>query len=152
MEGREVKDTSLTMRAQQIILAADQPVNSTDALVEALRERGLSYDELLKMIAGQLSTKSLRNSTYNIPEQDGLFAAPSVISISTPDGDLFIKGDMATNDQMAEWADGGLQFHSTQRLRFKRAKKDIATVREMAGDGSLPYSESRLAITVGGDE
>lgn len=145
-----MKDTSLTMRAQEIILAADRPVNSTDALVQALRERSLSYDELLKMIASQLSTKSLRNSTYNIPEQDGLFAAPSVIAISTADGDLFIKGEIATNDQMAQWADEGLQHHSTQRLRFKRAKKDIATVTEVAGDGSLPYSKSRLMIT-GGD-
>jgi hypothetical protein len=149
MEGKLMKDTTLTLRAQQIIATADEPINVTDALVEALRERGLSYDDLLKMVAGQISTRSLRKSTYELPEQDGLFDLPSIICIGTTDGDLFLKADKATVGQVEQWAEEAQQHHSTQNLRFKRFKKQVKKLASV--DRQALFVEARAALIAGGD-
>lgn len=142
-----MKDSTLTLRAQEIIASTDQPVNATDALMQALRERRLSYEDLLKMVASQISTRSLRKGTYELPEQEGLFDLPSIICIGTPDGDLFLKAENATIAQVEQWAEEAHQHHSTQNLRFKRLKKQLKTFAAL--DRNSLYIEAKAQLTNG---
>ena len=123
-----MKDTSLTMRAQEIIAQSETTISAFQAARQALAERCLTYDELLDYSTNGLVTamRDLRKRLYDLPEQDTLdLDIPSAIGITSPDGDLFIGRDHATLDQVRQWADEGQQHHSTQNLRFKRFKERL---------------------------
>ena len=123
-----MKDNSLVLRAQEIIAAADGPMTNTEALTRAIMERNYSGEQLAQMLARTYSSGNLRKRTYELPEQDALFSLPSVICVSTKDGDLFIRSDKATVEQGAQYADEGYQYHCTQRQKFKRLRTEFASV------------------------
>lgn len=147
MERKQVKDKTLTLRAQEIITRSDDPINITDALAQALRERGLSYEELLHLAVSNISTRSLRKSTYELPEQDGLFDVPSIICIGTPDGDLFLPRSGATVAQVAQWADEAQAHHATQNHRFKKFKKQLSRMADL--DKNMLWIQARAQLEAG---
>lgn len=143
-----MKDTSLTMRAQEIIAHSDKAISAFQAARQALAERCMTYDELLDystngLVAGM---RDLKKRLYDLPEQDTLdLDIPSAIGISTPDGDLYIGREHATLDQVRQWAAEGQQHHSTQNLRFKRFKQRLEAFNAI--DGTELWVEARKQIT-----
>src|SRR5262249_12652255 len=86
-----------------------------------------------------------RQRTYQLPEQQTLaFEVPSVIAITSPEGDLIIRRDDATTDQVRQWAKEGLQYTSAQRLRFKHAVKDLEIAEDLPGTN--PWHATRAVI------
>lgn len=139
---------TIQARAQEITHNSPQPVNVRDACKQALNELyGNDPVALLEaaatFAAGAMS--GLRKSTYHLPEQAQLaFDIPGVIAITTPDGDLIIRSTDATAAQARQWAREGLQYTSTQRLRFKRAVKDLEIAEDLPGEVS--WTELRAVI------
>lgn len=143
-----MKDTSLTMRAQEIIAQSETTISIFQAARQALAERCLSYDELLDYSTSGLvvGMRDLKKRLYDLPEQDTLdFDIPSAIGISTPEGDMFIGREYATLDQVRQWADEGQQHHSTQNLRFKRFKERLRAYGAI--DGNELWTEARKQLT-----
>lgn len=141
-------DRTLQLRVQEVINASPIPIAARDALKQVLLERYKSIDELAEAAAtiGMSSLKSLAKSTYSLPEHDqaSLFDVPGVIAIRTPQGPLFIAKAQAELEQVRQWLKEGDQHHSTQRLRFKRANKEVAAIEDL--DGSTPWDEARKVL------
>lgn len=143
-----MKDSSLTMRAQEIIAQSETAISAFQAARQALAERCLTYDELLDYSTSGLvaSMRDLRKRLYDLPEQDTLdFDIPTAIGITTPDGDMFIGREHATLAQVRQWADEGQQHHATQNLRFKRFKESLRAYGAI--DGGELWVEARKQIT-----
>lgn len=160
MEGRRVSNDrrSLQLRAQEIINASPIGMTVNEALTQALLERyGDDVQGLARCAAamGASMLKGLRKRTYDLPEPtDGvLFHLPSVIGISTVDGDLLVPREHAGLGQVKQWQKEGLQHHSTQVLRFKRAGRDLDALKEEPDE--LPWWAARAALAAAemdGDE
>lgn len=141
---------SLQLRAQEIINASPIGITVNEALTSALLERyGDDIQGLARCAAamGAGILKGLRRRTYDLPEPtaDVLFQVPSVIGISTVDGDLLVPREHAVIDQVRQWQKEGLQHHSTQVLRFKRAGRDLDELKDEPGD--LPWWSARAMLT-----
>lgn len=147
---------SLQLRAQEILNAHPEGMTTRAALKQAILER---YGDDANAIADALVTfagsimSALARATFNLPEDNGsLFQIPSVIGVPTEEGDKLVGRAYATNDQVEKWLDRGLQHHSTQRLRFKRAKSEFEQVKtelKQAGDddaGSKLWVSSRAML------
>jgi hypothetical protein len=138
---------SLTLRAQELINRADGPITAREALKQALIERyGNNVDALADAAAGfatSIATK-LRKATYDLPEPNGLFDVPSVISNNTVDGVLLIHRDEATVGQTRQWLREASQYHATQRLRFERATEELALLDDV--DDAVLWIEARREL------
>ena len=122
-------DRSLVARTQQIIVDATGQVTSRDALRQAVVERyGSDVDALIDaFVAASMSgLRELRKRTYELDEGPTLFNLPSVIGVTTADGDLFVHLNDATAGQVQQWAAEGEQYHGSQRSRFKAIRKQVA--------------------------
>lgn len=141
-------DRTLQLRVQEVINASPIPIAARDALKKVLLERYTSLEELAEAAAtiGMSALNGIAKATYNLPETDqgSLFDVPSVIAIRTPQGPLLIPRDQATAGQVRQWAEEGLQHHSTQRLRFKRAVKDLKAISDL--DVETPWADARQAL------
>jgi hypothetical protein len=149
-QGMSTDRRSLQLRAQEIINASPDGMTVNEALKRALLERYGNDVEALANAAASLGAgmlKGLRKRTYDLPEQeDGvLFQIPSVIGISTPEGDLLIPREQANTGQVKQWQKEGLQHHSTQVLRFKRAGRDLESLKDEPDD--LPWWSARAMLT-----
>ena len=141
-----MNDKTLILRAQEIINKAGKPMGAREAIKIVLRERALSYEEMLDVAAGlaQGAMRALRKSTFDLPDQDGLFDIPAVISNSTPDGPLFISRDQANVGQVRQWVREGRAHHAIQHLRFKRAADEMTALDDIADE--IPWSEARCQL------
>jgi hypothetical protein len=139
---------TIQARAQEIIQASTQPIAVREACKQALAELyGGDATALLEaaatFAAGAMS--DLRQRTHHLPEQPTLaFDIPGLIGITSPDGDLFVRRQDATTGQVRQWLKEGLQHHSAQRLRFRRAIKDADIADDMPDEN--PWPETRAVI------
>lgn len=142
-------DRTLQLRVQEIINASPVPIAAHDALVKALLERFTTLEEMAEATAtiSRSYLNVLAKATYNLPEtgEDALFDVPLVIAVRTPDkGLVLIPKDQALVGQVRQWAEEGLQHHGTQRLRFKRAVKDLKALSDL--DPETPWADARQAL------
>lgn len=143
-------DRSLQLRVQEIVANSPVPINVQDAFKQALLERyGQDIDAMAAAFAavGAATMRGLRKRTYELPETDdqsSLFDVPAVIGISTTEGDLLIPKDQASTGHVRQWTREGLQHHSTQRMRFKRAATELEAVQDI--DGEVPWHETRKML------
>ena len=143
-------DRSIQLRAQEIALESATPITDVEAVEAALRERyGSDIEALYKAAArvGASALKGLKRAGWDIPEGDGqiaLFDTPPVIVVSTPQGDLAVPKAQQTTDHARQWTKEGLQYHSAQTTRFKRATKDLEVIDDC--DGSIPWPENRSTL------
>jgi hypothetical protein len=142
-------DRSIQIRTQEIITKSPVPISLQDALTQALYEK--FGDDIAAVRAwaasvGAGTMKGIRKATYDLPDDEGtLFDIPTVIAVSTPmDGDLLIPKDLANTGHVRQWTREGLQHHSTQRLRFKRAMKDLEVVADI--DNDTVWTEARKSL------
>lgn len=145
-------DNTLILRAQELINKSEVPISGHAALRQAALDRFLTREAMADALASLASSalNKLRQSTYTLPEQPGLFDIPSVISNNTPEGPLFIGRDNAQLDHVRKWLDEGDRFHSSQKLRFKRGKEYIKLLHELPGD--LPWVKARLELEASVEE
>jgi hypothetical protein len=149
MEGKRVSvDNTLLVRVREIIGNSPEPITDRAALKKALLERYRTVEEMAQAVIGMSDSllRLLRSSTYVLPEQPGLFDIPSLISIKTEEGVLFIGGDDATLDQVEQYIDDGHRFHSAQSLRFKRGKEDCKRLRSLDLPGDIVFRKARLQL------
>lgn len=121
-------DKSLILRANEIASSSPDRISGHDALLKAVQDRyGDDAAALRLALAEQLTKgmKELARSTHVLPEQDGLFDAPSVIAINTEEGPLFVPREMASVTEVRQWAVEGLRMHTVQRKRFERAVQEV---------------------------
>ncbi|MEV0382388.1 hypothetical protein [Nonomuraea sp. NPDC050643] len=142
-------DRSIQIRTQEIISKSPVSISLQDAVTQALREKFGDDIAAITAYAASLSAgtmKGIRKATYNLPDDDGtLFDIPIVIAVTTPtDGDLLVPRELADTGHVRQWTREGLQHHSTQRLRFKRATKDLELVAD-AADGAA-WSNTRASL------
>lgn len=141
-------DRTLQLRVQEVISSSPVPIAARDALKQVLMERYPSIEEMAEAAAtiGLSSISGIAKATYNLPEtgQNSLFDAPGVIAIRTPQGPLLVPRGQASGGQVRQWAEEGLQHHSTQRLRFKRAVKDLKGIADL--DDETPWAEARSTL------
>lgn len=127
-------------RAQEIVFNTTEPITVVEACRRALAELyGADPEQLLSVAAtlAAATVSGLKRLTHNLPEPGSqlVMDIPSVIGISTPDGDLFVRKDEAEADQVRQWAREGLQHHSTQRLRFKHLiNRDLEVAEDVPGN------------------
>lgn len=151
-----MNDQSIVLRAQEIInnaTATGGKITLHDAVRTALREKyGNDPERLLDVAASAMTgvAKVLRKATYELPEQQGLLDIPGCIAVSTPEGDLFIARDLATNRQVFQWCEEGYQYHSTHRLRFKKGREVAKKLIEIDPDAN--FLESRDALAAGNSD
>lgn len=152
--------TSIVLRVQEIINANPNGITSQEAFERALAER---YKDdptgLLQFAAAAVrsTVRGLRQRTYDLPDsgEHALFEIPETIGIKTPDGDLFIARECALLGQVRQWLREGDQHHSAQKLRFKRALKELQVLQGEPDD--LPWWSARVLLCgeltePGGDE
>ena len=145
---------SLQLRAQEIINAHPEGMTTRAALKQAILERYQHNADALADVAVSFAGTIMSNlvkATHNLPDDNGtLFQIPGVIGIRSEDGDLLIARDHADLDQVRQWVREGLQHHSTQRLRFKRANAELESLKDE--DGSLPWWSARAMLAQGEDD
>ena len=141
-----MNDQTIVLRAQEIINTADKPITARQAVVQALLDRYQTIEEMAQAAASFASgvARKLARSTYELPEQNGLFDIPSTISNSTPDGVLLIQRDQATIGQARQWIKEARQHHKTQTLRFERADEDLSLVSDV--DDDVLWAEARRQL------
>lgn len=140
-------DRSLQLRAQEIINAHPDGMTVRDAMKQAILERYADNPERMAdafatVAAGGMS--QLRKRTYELPDDEGLFQIPSWIGIRTEDGDMLVQREAATLGQAAQWAREGLQHHSVQRVRFKRAADQLEQLKDEKRE--LPWWNARRLL------
>lgn len=144
--GDNVTDNTLVLRAQEIINNSDGPISDREAIKRALMDRYPTFEKMAEACATFATgiAKQLKKSTYELPEQDGLFDIPATISNTTPDGVLFINREQAELGQVRQWVREGRQHHSTQHMRFKRAANELIALAEFPDD--LAWVEARRQL------
>jgi hypothetical protein len=137
----------LQIRAQEIINSSPTPITSVEAIKQAIRERYGDYEMLLNwsamLAAGSL--KVLRRATAALPDdaQGRLFDIPTYIWVSTPQGDLYVPKELATSDQVLQWAKETLRDLTVQRTRFERLVKRLE---DLALEEPIPWPEVRTML------
>src|SRR5258708_40077680 len=100
MAQRKFDRGTVQARAQEIVFLAQSPITLVEACRQSLAELYGDNPEVLLGVAASLAAgtmSGLRQRTYRLPEQATLTSdIPSVIGITTPDGDLFILKSEAT--------------------------------------------------------
>lgn len=141
-------DRTLQLRAQQIVNDSAEPISIRAAMRQALLERYKDdFDGLVDMASAvsASSMNGLRKRTYELPEdEDTLFDIPSLIVVSTPDGDLFVPRDQADTSHTRQWVIEGRRYHSVQTGRFERFKVDLDQIDDL--DGHVPWAEARQTL------
>lgn len=141
-------DRTLQLRVQEVINASPVPIAARDALKKVLLERYTDLDAMAEAAAtiGLSALNKLAKSTYSLPEtdQNSLFDVPGVIAVRTSEGPLLIPKDQAETGHVRQWVKEGLQHHSTQRLRFKRADEDLKVLDDVNDD--TPWSDARKTL------
>jgi hypothetical protein len=138
---------SLVLRAQEIINKTEGPITAREAMKQALIERYANdINALADMAAGLVPgmTKRLRQATYELPEPNGLFDIPGVISIMTTDGACFIHREEATVGQTRQYLREATSFHATQTLRFERANEELKLLADV--DDEVLWTEARRQL------
>jgi hypothetical protein len=142
-------DRSIQIRTQEIINKSAVPITVQDALSQALYERFGDDAAAIRAWAatvGAGAMRGLRKATYELPDnENALFEVPAVFGISTPQGDLLVPKDQANAGHVRQWTREGLQHHSTQRLRFKRAVKELEAVADLADE--TPWVSARQTLS-----
>jgi hypothetical protein len=140
---------SLILRAQEIITSNPDGMTARMAYKSALLERFKGDPEALAEHAASLAAGTLaglRKRTYDLPDTEigALFNIPQVIGIRTEDGDLLVSRDHADTDQVQQWAREGDQYHSTQRLRFRRFREQLEPLKEL--EKPIPWWEGKSRL------
>lgn len=150
--GDTVKaDKTLIARVQQLASESDGKRTIHDLLKQALRERFRDNDEGLLDFAAQASggvLKTLRQRSYDMPEEWTLFDLPSSIVITSPLGDLIIPNETATAGEVDQWLTEGEQYHGSQHQRFKSRRKAMKSAQL---DPSRNYMEQLKELRAGDD-
>lgn len=142
-------DRSIQIRVQEIINKSPVPIGVQEALNQALYEKFGDDASAIRSWASSVGAgtmRGIRKATYDLPDNEGaLFDIPAVIAVKTPlDGDLIIPKDLASTGHVRQWTREGLQHHSTQKLRFQRAAKDLEIVADKE-DGEA-WSDTRTVL------
>lgn len=144
-----ISKSQILVRAHEIVARSGTEMLLHDAVKQALREvfngnADAPLDELARTVT---ANGTLRKLTYDLPEHNGqtqLFEIPSWLIIQSPEGDLLIPRSEATVGHVRQWRREGLQHHSVQRLRFKRAGEDLDHIKDVEDD--VPWSNARALI------
>lgn len=142
-------DRALNVRAFEVLNASHNGMTTRQAMEVVLRERYADdFDGLLSFAAsaGAGGLKGIRKRTYEIPDlfQGALFQIPTVIAVTTPDGDLIVPREVASLGQVRQWAREGSQHHATQALRFKRLREQLDALKEESDE--LPWWSARVML------
>jgi len=139
-------DHTLIARAQEIIAKSEESITAHEAITQALPERYPTREAMAAAAATALGSLSrqLKTATYHIPESDGLFDIPAVISNNTPDGVLFIKHDDAPLGGVRQWIREGRQYHAAQHLRFQHAGDQVKPIKDVPDE--VPWSDARREL------
>jgi mannitol-1-phosphate/altronate dehydrogenase len=140
---------SLILRTQEIVSRHPEGITSREAYKQALLERykndpaGMA-DHAATLAVGTLS--QLRKRTYELPPEDPSLplAIPQWIGIRTDEGDLLVARDEAELGQVRQWAREAESHHSTQKLRIKRFRERLDTVKDEPD--ALPWWSAKNLI------
>lgn len=125
-------DQAARLRAAEIVAAGNRRITLREAYEMVYEERyNGDFKAILRELAQQAagSSTALARSTYVLPddenEQLALLEIPAVIAVPTPDGPLFVPHDEATVSDVELWLDEGDRYHSTQKYRFRKGRKEL---------------------------